>query len=42
MSRAPQRHDGIDRLARRLHLIDTHFELALADDGSMMNVTPSA
>jgi len=42
MSRAPQRQDGTDRLARRLHLMVRRFELALADDSSLMNVTPSA
>ena len=42
MSRAPQRHDGTDRLAHRLHLIVMRFELALADNGSLMNVLPSA
>jgi hypothetical protein len=42
MSRASQRHDGTGRLARQLHLIVRRFKLASADDGSMMNVTPSA
>ena len=42
MRRASQRHDSTDRLARRLHLIVRRFELALADDASTMNVTPSA
>ncbi len=42
MSRAPQRNDGTDRLARRLHLMVRRLGLTLADDGSMIDLTRCA